>query len=152
MAEGTTAARASIRSARLEDAPAIAPLSTELGYPATAAEVAGRLAGILPDATQLVAVAEVAGQVVGWIHAACYLTVEVGATVEIRGLVVGEGKRSAGLGRALVEHAEGWARRRGVPVIRVRSNVVRAGAHAFYARLGYAPVKTQHVFSKRLDI
>ncbi len=75
---------------------------------------------------------------------------ESGAAVEIRGLVVDESRRGAGLGRGLMEHAEEWARGRGVRVIRLRSNVVRGGAHAFYARLGYSLVKTQHIFSKKL--
>jgi hypothetical protein len=33
----------------------------------------------------------------------------------------------------------------------VRSNVVRAESHQFYERLGYARVKTQHAYRKRID-
>lgn len=140
----------SIRPARLEDAPALAPLSTQLGYPATAAEIAARLDAILADPDQAVYVAETSGQVAGWVHVAHYLTLESGAAVEIRGLVVDENRRGSGLGRALVLQAEAWARDRGVRVVRVRSNVVRAGAHEFYRRLGYSLVKTQHAFRKSL--
>jgi len=140
-----------LRPARLEDAPALALLASQLGYPSTTEDIDSRLALILPDPTQLIAVAEVSGQVVAWIHAALYLTLESGAAVELRGLVVDEKLRGQGLGRALTERAEEWARERGAHVIRLRSNVIRDGAHAFYQRLGYAIVKTQHAFRKNLD-
>jgi GNAT superfamily N-acetyltransferase len=140
-----------IRPARPEDAPALAPLSTQLGYPSTAADLASRLALILPDPAQFVAVAELSGQVVGWIHVALYFTLESGAAVEIRGLVVDEEHRGRGIGRALLRRAEEWARERGARVMRLRSNVIRDGAHAFYLHLGYTIVKTQHAFRKNLD-
>jgi GNAT superfamily N-acetyltransferase len=139
-----------VRTARAEDAPALAPLSAQLGYPATVAEILSRLAMILPDPAQLLCVAEVSGEVVGWIHAARYLTLESGSAVEIRGLVVGENHRGMGLGRALVLRAEDWAREGGAGVIRLRSNIIRIDAHAFYRHLGYSVVKTQHAFRKLL--
>jgi GNAT superfamily N-acetyltransferase len=140
-----------IRPARPEDAAALAPLATQLGYPSTKDDIESRLALVLPDPTQLVAVAEVSGQVVGWIHAALYLTLESGAAVELRGLVVDEKHRGAGLGRALIERVEEWTRQRGARTVRLRSNVIRDGAHAFYQHLGYSVVKTQHAFRKTLD-
>ncbi|MDE3135043.1 MAG: GNAT family N-acetyltransferase [Acidobacteriota bacterium] len=146
-----TAAQPIIRPARAEDAAALAPLATQLGYPSTTADIESRLALILPDPNQLVAVAELSGQVVGWIHVALYLTLESGIAVEIRGLVVEEKRRGMGLGRALLAHAEDWARQRGARAVRLRSNVVRDGAHAFYQHLGYSVVKTQHAFRKNLD-
>ena len=151
MTNTSTTVPPTIRPARPEDAPALAPLASQLGYPSTTADMDSRLALILPDPAQLVAVVEVSGQVVGWIHAALYLTLESGAAVELRGLVIDEKHRGTGLGRALTEHAEEWARGRGARTIRLRSNVIRDGAHAFYQHLGYSVVKTQHAFRKTLD-
>jgi GNAT superfamily N-acetyltransferase len=151
MTTPSTPAPPIIRAARPEDAPALAPLASQLGYPSTTEDIDSRLALILPDPTQLIAVAEVSGQVVAWIHAALYLTLESGAAVELRGLVVDENRRGQGLGRALTERVEEWAREQGAHVIRLRSNVIRDGAHAFYQHLGYAIVKTQHAFRKNLD-
>jgi hypothetical protein len=34
----------------------------------------------------------------------------------------------------------------------VRSNVTRTESHPFYERLGYARVKTQHAYRKRLGL
>jgi hypothetical protein len=54
------------------------------------------------------------------------------------------------MGRELCRAAEEWARGCGVTRIRVRSNVIRERAHAFYLRDGYARVKTSAVFEKVL--
>jgi GNAT superfamily N-acetyltransferase len=140
-----------IRTARAEDAAALAPLATQLGYPSTTEDIESRLALVLPDPSQLIAVAEVSGQVVAWIHAALYLTLESGAAVELRGLVVDEKHRGMGIGRALTERVEEWTRQRGARTVRLRSNIIRDGAHAFYQHLGYSVVKTQHAFRKNLD-
>lgn len=140
-----------IRVARREDAAALAPLVTQLGYPATTAQIDSRLALVLRDSGQLVAVAEVSGRVAAWIHAALYQTLESGTAVEIRGLVVEEKLRGRGLGGALLGRAEQWARDQGARVVRLRSNVIRNGAHDFYQHMGYTIVKTQHAFRKDLN-
>lgn len=140
-----------IRLARPEDALALASLSGQLGYPATEAETGSRLAVVLADSEQVVYVAEAAGRVLGWIQAALYFTLESGAAVELRGLVVDEKHRGTGVGRALLRQAELWALERKIPVVRLRCNVIRTGAHAFYKRLGYSLVKTQHAFRRQLE-
>ena len=69
---------------------------------------------------------------------------------EIGGLVVDEGLRGRGVGRMLMRQAEVWALAQGCRAIRLRSNIVREGAHSFYERLGYSRLKTQTVFRKPL--
>jgi GNAT superfamily N-acetyltransferase len=140
-----------IRLARLEDAEALAPLCGQLGYPSTAEEVLERLRRILADPLQAVYVAEIEGpRLVGWIHVFPHLTVESDPCAELGGLVVEERHRGRGVGGRLMEQAEKWARERGYRALTLRSNVLRARAHAFYERLGYASPKSQRVFSKRL--
>ncbi|MGB9593658.1 MAG: GNAT family N-acetyltransferase, partial [Anaerolineae bacterium] len=107
-----------------------------------------RTIGQRPD--HAVFVAEAEGVVVGWVHVYAVATLESPAHAEIGGLVVDEAHRGRGIGRALMERAEAWARGMGLHTVRLRSNVIRAEAHAFYERIGYAPVKTQKVFAKRL--
>ncbi|HXH05932.1 MAG TPA: GNAT family N-acetyltransferase, partial [Vicinamibacterales bacterium] len=55
-------------------------------------------------------------------------------------------------GAALVRAVERWAAARGLPRLRLRSNVVRAAAHRFYLRQGFGIVKTQHAFEKSLIV
>lgn len=96
-----------IRLAQAEDAGCIAALCEQLGYPATTDSVRERLAGIGQDEHHAVFVAEAPGGVVGWIHVYLCPLVVVGWQAEIGGLVVDEGWRSRGVGRLLLERADG---------------------------------------------
>lgn len=143
--------KVSIRAATREDAVALAPLSGQLGYPATPADVTQRLERILADPVHAVYLVETPGRLVlGWIHVFVHVTVESDPSAEIGGLVVAEGHRSRGIGQELLAQAEQWARRQGCGRMIVRSNVIRARAHRFYERLGYASYKSQRVFAKEL--
>jgi GNAT superfamily N-acetyltransferase len=141
---------ASIRRMVPGDAEAAARLSTELGYPATADEIGERLADLAPREDHAVLVAELEGAVVGWIHVQESRLVVERPRADITGLVVDRGARRAGVGRMLVKAAERWAADRGADRIRVRSNVVREDAHAFYPALGFRIAKTSTVFEKEL--
>jgi GNAT superfamily N-acetyltransferase len=90
------------------------------------------------------------GKLLGAIHATRRETLESGDHVEITGLIVDAQARGTGVGKLLVAAAERWARDLGLRVIRVRSNVVRTGAHAFYERLGFRVLKQQVAFIKEL--
>ncbi|HEX2642580.1 MAG TPA: GNAT family N-acetyltransferase [Thermoanaerobaculia bacterium] len=136
-----------IRPADSADAPSLAALSGQLGYPSTPAQIAARLA-VLAETADAVRVAEVDGQVAGWIHVGSHRPLESEPSAEISGLVVDEAHRGQGIGRLLVEAALAWARERGYAGIRVRSNVVRADAHRFYEGLGFQRVKTQVTFTR----
>lgn len=148
---GSSAAPALVRCARPGDGPVLAALSVELGYPATAAEVARRLDPLLASPEHEVLVAEdAAGRVVGWIHAFVSRRLESEPFAELGGLVVAAAHRGQGVGRALVAGAEAWAAGRGMAKLRVRSRASRSGAHRFYERLGFVNTKVQEVFDKPL--
>ena len=138
-----------LRSARPEDAPAIAALATQLGYPSRPEEAAARLRNVLarPEAAVLVAEDE-DGAVIGYGHVFGAHRVDADPFAEIGALVVDESRRSRGTGAALVAALEAWAAERGYRELRVRSNVVRDRAHAFYERLGFGRVKRQQVFAR----
>ena len=140
-----------IRLAKIGDAARLADLSTQLGYPATAAEIRQRLRGIRPATQHAVLVAEAkdAG-VIGWLHVSRQPLLEVELRAEVNGLVVAEGHRSLGAGARLLAAAEDWARKHGCKGMSVRSNVIRERAHQFYERNGYEHYKTQKSFRKPL--
>ncbi len=139
------------RPARLEDAPAMAALSDQLGYPSSAEEMQERLRAILGQEEHAVFVAERNGRVVAWIHVFLLRLVEANPEAEIGGLIVDEECRGQGIGRTLVRLAEDWARSLGCATIAVRSNVVRERTHRFYEGLGYGRVKAQYTFRKPLS-
>lgn len=140
-----------IRSARNEDAEAIATLSAQLGYPVDATTVTRRLGKLLARPEHAVFVcADDDGNVLGWAAAEHRLTLESGERIELVGLVVDEAMRRHGIGAALVTAVEAWCMRRGQDEIFVRSNITREDAHAFYLQLGYEHGKTQHAYRHRL--
>jgi GNAT superfamily N-acetyltransferase len=151
MATAARRAEMKIRRAQRSDAERIAELSGQLGYPATAAQIAQRLRGLRPAAQHAVFVADLPGSgVVGWIHVTVAHLVDSDTRSEVNGLVVAEGRRSMGAGARLLEAAEEWSRKRGCRSMSVRSNVIRERAHKFYERQGYEHYKSQKAFRKSL--
>lgn len=137
---------------RREDAPAVAELTTQLGYPVDAEAQAGRISEIADDVDghgPLVAVDD-ADRPVGWVHVVRLRYLEGDATAIIMGMVVGEAYRSRGVGAELLAASEDWARGAGCTRMTVRSRVTRDRAHAFYRRHGYTVEKTSLVFRKTL--
>jgi GNAT superfamily N-acetyltransferase len=139
-----------LRPARLTDAPALANLATQLGYPSSPGQVEERMTTVLDDPKHLILAAVSGGAVVGWAHAYVCCLVESDTFAELGGLVVGESHRGKGVGAKLLEKVEEWARQKGCSAVSARSNVIRHEAHKFYAGRGYDQIKTQHAFRKGL--
>jgi ribosomal protein S18 acetylase RimI-like enzyme len=140
-----------IRRARSSDAPQLAELTTQLGYPTTPAQVTKMLRKMKTGWPNALFVAESCSkQVIGWAHASLDHLLEVGTRAEINGLIVADGQRSLGAGALLLDAAEAWARKHGATEMSVRSKVERERAHKFYLRQGYEHYKTQKAFRKPL--
>ena len=140
-----------IRVAIPGDAPAVGPLTTELGYTENRAETADRLGRVLATPGNRVLVAETAEQeVIGWIHVFGTVRVESEGFAELGGLVVAESRRGRGVGAQLVAAAERWALDNGYHKLRIRSRKERTEAHGFFERLGFVARKTQHIFERPL--
>ena len=140
-----------IRRAKTADAPRLAELATELGYPSTSAQLRERLRRVSPASQNAVFVAEAEDSgVVGWLHVSKQALLESDLRAEVNGLVVKEGHRGLGAGARLLGAAEDWARKHGCKSMSVRSNVIRERAHKFYERNGYEHYKTQKSFRKPL--
>lgn len=139
-----------IRRANASDREDLARLSTELGYPMTAETAQTRLSEIAGHADHALLVAEARSRVVAWLQVSFPRIFESPRQAEIAGLVVEEEARGLGIGTALVSAAERWARERQCSALRVRSNVIREEAHAFYRRAGFSEIKSQRVFEKAL--
>ena len=141
-----------VRAATETDAGWISVLCGQLGYPSSAEEARGRLRIIfeLPAHAAYVAQEEESGNVVGWVHVFIPRLLVSDSQAEIGGLVVDEDLRGHGVGRMLMRRAEEWGLAHRCRSIRLRSNVVREGAHGFYERLGYSRLKTQTMFRESL--
>jgi GNAT superfamily N-acetyltransferase len=127
-----------IRDATEPDAPAIAGLLGELGYPAGAESIPGRIGRMRAEPGQHLLVAESDGQVVGMATVVVRHVINNDAPFgRLASIVVADGWRSRGIGQRLVEHAEEIARQTGCNLIEVTSADHRPRAHDFYRRLGY---------------
>jgi predicted N-acetyltransferase YhbS len=126
-----------IRAANPGDGTAIAGLIAQLGYQATEAEVARRLAQMEAE-ERLVLLAELDGAVIGCLSTSIMRVLHRPAPVgRISMMVVDEPLRGRGIGATLVRAAEDALRARGCYMVEVTSHVRRADAHRFYERLGY---------------
>lgn len=133
------------------DAPAVASLSEQLGYPIPPAVIAERLDLLSrsPDHGCYVAARE--GAVLGWVHVyGVHMLMSASFFAEIGGLVVDAGVRRQGVGRSLMSQAEAWAQTRGYSEVRLRSGLHRTDAHEFYQSIGYTLTKTSHLFRRVL--
>src|SRR5689334_7218675 len=129
--------RVMVRAARADDAPALAALLSELGYPASPAIIAQRLETML-TAGEVVLLATRDNDALGvvTIHVTPVLHRPT-AVGRITALVVTRRARGQGVVRAPVDVAERLLAQRGCALVEVTSNQRRADAHAFYMRLGY---------------
>jgi len=138
-----------VRRAGAGDSHTIAELCGQLGYPSTSEQIERRLAEAGNGAAVFVAVSRSVG-VIGWVHVRALHLLTRDACAEIGGLVVDEGWRGRGFGGLLMDAAEDWARQQGLGTLRLRSNVIRDEAHAFYRGRGYESSKTSQLFTKTL--
>jgi len=133
-----TASPVLIRTASVDDVPALAALATHLGYPTTPEAMGERLGRIHGRDDYETYVAERDGRVVGFagvMHGLSYVYDPPYA--RLLSLVVEPGERGKGSGAALVAAAERWARERGAAQLHLTTALHRDGAHRFYERLGY---------------
>lgn len=140
-----------IRTVDISDAPIVAELSEQLGYPVAAREMEKRIRHVSDSHHRTVLVACLEDRVVAWIDVCITSHLQSGDYAEIGGLVVEASARNLGIGRKLVAAAESWALDRGIQVMVVRSQIKRERAHTFYLREGYELLKTSAVFRKTLE-
>jgi GNAT superfamily N-acetyltransferase len=139
-----------MRPALPADAPAIAALLTQLGYPTTPDEARDRLAALAArGGFDRVIVAEAEGRVVAVMT--LHLTPELHRARplgRVTALVVDESVRGRGVGAQMMAEAERIFRAEGAGLLELTSNMRRVDAHRFYERLGYQ--RTSFRFAKEL--
>jgi len=140
-----------IRTARPGDAPEMAPLLAELGYPQQVATLPARITELADSHTDAVLVAELDGRIVGvaCLHVTVFFHEPGSDRARLTALVVDSACRGSGIGGRLLRAAEEAARQRGCAVLELTSAAHRTAAHRFYEAAGYEVIP--HRFSKSLD-
>ena len=139
-----------IREATSNDCASITILTKQLGYALSENDLRQNLESICRNNDEIVFVMTDEGNVIGWIHVFHAIRLESGSFAELGGLIVEEHYRGKGVGQLLLEKAKIWCRQRGIPKLKLRSNVTRKDAHRFYFRLGFKETKEQKVLEIRL--
>lgn len=139
-----------IREAQAIDITAITDLSIQLGYKISIEQTEEYLRRIQHNSADIVYVAVINNNVVGWIQLFNTTRLESGSFCEIVGLVVDEQFRGQGIGNRLIEEGKTWAISRNITKLRVRCNTKRLDTHKFYRNIGFSEVKEQKVFETDL--
>jgi GNAT superfamily N-acetyltransferase len=127
----------SVRPAGARDCARLADLIGQLGYEATKADVAERIA-VMEAEDRLVLAAELDGVVVGCLSTSIMRVLHRPAPVgRISMMVVDEALRGRGIGAVLVRAAEEALAEQGCHMVEVTSHARRTEAHRFYEQLGY---------------
>jgi GNAT superfamily N-acetyltransferase len=132
-----------IREARPDDWPGVAALLAQLGRPdvrGTDQDDAARRVYeaylARPDAVALVA--EDGSRIIGFLDMEFRIRLNfTSPQAWIPDVIIDEEARSSGIGRALMDRAEGLARERGCWGMSLESATWRERAHAFYLRQGW---------------
>jgi GNAT superfamily N-acetyltransferase len=140
----------SIRVTADADAPAIAELVTQLGYPAPAEVIPGRLAKMARTDDNIALVAEEDGKVVGVMTARIMWVIHHDAPLAwLTALVVLDSARGKGIGSTLLDRAEEWAKNKGAHKISLSSAMHRGDTHTYYDNRGYE--RSGLRFTKKFD-
>lgn len=119
-----------------------------MGYCYPLAHTEQKIRTILARPSDQLFVAVVEGAVVGYIHACDYDLIYAPQMKNIMGIAVSSNYKRHGIGRALLEQVERWARDSGAAGVRLSSGSTRTGSHAFYHTCGYTGDKQQLTLKK----
>jgi GNAT superfamily N-acetyltransferase len=135
-----------IRYAEMDDAQSIADLSEQWGYRSGKEKMLRFLQDITNNNDHVIYVLLKDDHIIGWVHGIYSFRIESGPFVEIGGLVVDKDFRRQGSGKFLVDKIVEWSILRNCHMIRVRCNIIRKEANAFYIRIGFKEIKQQKVY------
>ena len=124
-----------IRPFEIGDAESICRLNAEeMGYDFPLEQTAKKLTALAGSPKDRIFVAVADSAVVGYVHANNYDLIYAPHMKNIMGIAVAKRYRRRGIGKALLDAVEAWAK--------------RTGAHEFYRRCGYGCEKEQINFKK----
>lgn len=137
MNDSMTARKVHVRNATRDDAPAIAALLAELGYPGDQEEIPERLAKVVAHGGAVVLAVDQSDAALGLISLTRFWSLHSsGPVAYIMALVIANDARGRGVGKTLVDYAKQWGIDNGCERITVTSAEHRDGAHAFYPAVG----------------
>jgi GNAT superfamily N-acetyltransferase len=126
-----------VRPATEADAASMSVLFAQFEHPTPAEPIPARLTRLLSHDGQALVASDDTGLLGIATTQIVWSLVEDAPRALLTALVVRDDTRGRGVGRALVTAVEHWARERGADRVVVTTALRRAGAHAFYERIGF---------------
>ena len=139
------------RKMEIGDFEAVQALSLELGHPCTAETVRACISHILNQTRDIVLVAQLGDQAVGYVHGAPHALLYAKPLMNIVAFVISEPYRSQGIGGEMLKYFEACAREKGYAGVRLGCRMERVDTHRFYERQGYENRKSQKSFMKMFE-
>lgn len=140
-----------IRNATPEDASVLHFLCQEvLGYACSLETIKTQLEKLHKQEEHLLWVFEKEEKVVGFLQAQEYENVYLGSGLLLHTLVVSPLQQKEGIGKAMMQALENFAKSKNLSFVRLHSGEEREKAHLFYASLAYVCEKKQKKFMKYL--
>lgn len=141
-----------IRELVIEDSEGIYQLNTnEMGYDHPLDDTKEKLSRLIESSTDKIFVAICDNEVIGYVHANDYDLIYAPHMKNIMGIAVAEHWKRKGVGRALLQKVEMWAKETNAKGVRLVSGATRTAAHEFYHRCGYSGDKAQLNLTKMFD-
>lgn len=128
----------------------VAVLSEQLGYPVTLDDLTHRWKQLSQNDRHALFVCEENENILGWVHAENVEDLIEENKAEIKAIVVEENSRGNGVGRALIQSVEKWAKTHHLHTIYLSCNILRTSTHKFYLREGFSEYKTSLFFEKKI--
>ncbi len=125
-----------IRELSADELPRMLPLIETLNPAVSPQVLRQRLAEMLASHYRVFGL-ELDGQLVGLCGAWLTTRLYSGRQVELDNVIIQAELRGRGLGTALVEHVEGWARQQGCESVELNTYVTNPLSHKFYFQAGY---------------
>lgn len=126
-------------------------LLAELSYDIPMEELAQRFDSVMTrDGHAVLLAKDDAGKALGLIHVYVRAALEKPVEAYIQSLVVSQDARRSGVGAALNQAAENWAKDRGLKSIALHTQIHRADAVSFYTKEGYAEITQSRMLRKTL--
>lgn len=129
---------------------AFVELTNIMGYKNTSEEMHQRLTMLCSNPQHRLLVAQEQDRIIGFCHGYVRTLTEIPTDVEIGGLSVIEEYQGKGVGTALLQSIEEWAKKQHISTLMLSSNSMRTHAHAFYEHKGFKKIKQQFVFKKSI--
>lgn len=139
-----------VRELTKGDVETIMPLMIQLGYELNIDDLRTRFDLISAFNGHVILGAEKDGLLAGFCHVYARPALEKPPEAVVQSLVVDGSERKSGIGRALMDAVEDFARAQGFASVALYSQVERKDAHAFYASLGYELIATSGLLRKPL--